>query len=134
MQSAESFPSYTKIVLRNVEVTVRIGLAAWERERPQRLVASVELYTASRDYLRDVTADSIIDYCPIYDRIQSWRSRKHTELIETLVSELLDACFDHPQVVACKVSVTKSEVLDQAEAAGAETFVHRREHERGRNF
>jgi dihydroneopterin aldolase len=59
-------PTYTKIVLKNVEVTARVGLAAWERERPQRLVVNVELFAAPVDYLREVTSESIIDYCPIY--------------------------------------------------------------------
>jgi dihydroneopterin aldolase len=121
-------PSYTKIVLKNVEVTARVGLAAWERERPQRLVVNVELFAAPVDYLREVTSESIIDYCPIYDRIQSWCTRAHTDLIETFVSDLLNACFDCPQAVACKVSVTKPEALDQAEA-GAEAFVHRGDYE-----
>ena len=124
------FPSYTKIVLRKVEVTTSIGLAAWERKRPQRLVVALELYAGSEGYLRDVTSDSIIDYVPIYERIQGWRTRPHTELIETLVSELVRTCFESARVIACQVLVTKSEVLDQAEAAGVETFVHRRDYER----
>jgi dihydroneopterin aldolase len=130
--SHSPFPAYTKLVLRKVEVTTRIGLAAWERERPQRLVVNVELYASSSDYLRTVDANTIIDYCPVYDRIQSWRTRAHTDLIETLVSDLLDACFGHPEVIACKVSVTKPDVFDQAEGAGAETFVQRADYERGR--
>jgi dihydroneopterin aldolase len=124
-------PAYTRIVLQNVEVAVHIGLAPWERQRPQRLRVSMELYAGSRDYLRDVTADSIIDYNPIYNRIQSWQSRPHTELIETLVSDLLSVCFECPQVLACKVSVTKPEVFDRCQAAGAEVFMRRRDYERG---
>jgi hypothetical protein len=81
------------------------------------------------DCLREVTADSIIDYCPIYDHIQIWRARPHTELIETLVSELLEICFRCRQGTACKVSVTKLEVLDQALAVGVETCVNRRDHQ-----
>jgi 7,8-dihydroneopterin aldolase/epimerase/oxygenase len=126
-------PTYTRLILQNVEVTARVGLASWERERPQRLLVNIELYAASRDYLREVTAASIIDYSPIYNRIQSWQSRPHTELIEALVSDLLSACFDCPQVLACKVSVTKPEVFDRCQGAGAEAFMRRRDYERGRD-
>jgi len=132
MYLSTSSPGYTRIVLRNMEVTTRIGLAAWEHERSQRLLVSLELYAGSQNYLRDVTADSMIDYCPIYELIRGWGERTHTDLIETLVSELLEACFAHPQVMACKVSVTKPEVLDRIEAAGAEAFVYRQDYERGR--
>ena len=127
-------PPYTRIVLQNVAVTARVGLASWERERSQRLIVNIELYAGSQDYLSDVTNESIIDYCPIYDRIQNWRTRAHTDLIETLVRDLLSTCFDCPQVAACKVSVAKPEVFDQAQGAGAEVFMHRRDYERGRGF
>ena len=134
MVSTPMPPPYTRIILQNVAVTARVGLASWERERSQRLIVNIELYAGSQDYLGDVTNESIIDYCPIYDRIQNWRTRAHTDLIETLVRDLLSACFDCPQVVACKVSVAKPEVFDQAQAAGAEVFMHRRDYERGRGF
>ena len=123
-------PAYTRLVLRDVEVTVRIGLAPWERQRPQRLLVNIELYAAAQNYLREVTVQSIIDYCPLYERIQRWRTRPHTELVETLVSDLLHACFEIPQVSACKVSVTKPEVFDQAKAAGSEAFMRRADYER----
>jgi 7,8-dihydroneopterin aldolase/epimerase/oxygenase len=122
-------PTYTKVFLKDVEVTARIGLAPWERERPQRIVASVELYARSNEYLKTITAESMIDYSLIYERVQSWRTRAHIDLVETFVSELLAACFEYPQVMACKVSVTKPEVFDQAQAAGAEVFMTRRDYE-----
>jgi 7,8-dihydroneopterin aldolase/epimerase/oxygenase len=124
--------AYTKILLQNVEVTASVGLAAWERVRPQRLVVNLELYAAPENYLREVTRESIIDYSPLYERIQSWSTRPHTELIETFVSELLTACFEFPQVLACKVSVAKPEVFDQAQGAGAEAYMQRRDYERAR--
>jgi dihydroneopterin aldolase len=91
--------AYTKIVLKDVEVSARVGLASWERERPQRLIVNVELYAEPKDYLGYVTPRSIIDYYKLYDRIQSWRVRAHTDLVETLVSDLLDAGFDAGECV-----------------------------------
>lgn len=85
---------YTKIVLRDVEVSARVGLASWERETPQRLVANVELYAEAEDYLGRVQPATIIDYCRLYDLIRSWTVRPHTELLETLVTDLVDACFE----------------------------------------
>jgi dihydroneopterin aldolase len=127
-------PPYTRIILQNVEVTARVGLAPWEQQRSQRLIVNIELYTASQDYLGDVTSDSIIDYCPLYERIQSWQTREHTDLIETLASDLLNACFVCPQVAACKVSVTKPTVFDQARGAGIEVLMDRRDYERSSGF
>lgn len=77
---------YTKIVLRDVEVSARVGLASWERETSQRLVANVEFYAEAEDYLGRVKPATIIDYCRLYDLIRSWTVRPHTELLEKLVT------------------------------------------------
>jgi hypothetical protein len=61
---------HSKIVLRDVQVAARVGLAAWERETPQLLTVTVELYAGVRDYLGHVTPTSIINYCRIYDFIR----------------------------------------------------------------
>jgi 7,8-dihydroneopterin aldolase/epimerase/oxygenase len=120
---------YTKILLRDVQVATRVGLASWERETPQLLTVTVELYSGVRDYLGHVTPSSIINYCRIYDFIQSWTVRPHTELVETLVGDLLDTCFECLDVGACRISVTKPQVLDWAAAAGVEVFITRGEYE-----
>jgi dihydroneopterin aldolase len=120
--------SYIRLVLEDVEVMASIGLAAWERQRAQPLVVNGELYADSVDYLQGLTQDAIIDYCRVYDRIQSWRVRAHTELIETLVLDLLEACFSYQRVCACKVSIVKSQVLNHAHAAGAEAFITRQDY------
>lgn len=120
---------YTKIVLRDVEVSARVGLASWERETPQRLVANVELYAEAEDYLGRVQPATIIDYCRLYDLIRSWTVRPHTELLETLVTDLVDACFECLDVHACRVSVTKPQVLDWALAAGVEVYLTRGDYE-----
>lgn len=120
---------YTKIVLRDVEVSARVGLASWERETPQRLLANVELYAEAEDYLGRVKPATIIDYCRLYDLIRSWTVRPHTELLETLVTDLVDACFECLDVDACRVSVTKPQVLDWALAAGVEVYLTRGDYE-----
>lgn len=124
---------YTRIVLRQVTTAARVGLASWERERPQKLLVNVELYAESHDYLGFVNPASIIDYYPIYSFIQGWRSRPHTELIEDLLVGLLNVCFAPLEVSACRVSVVKTEVLEYAAAAGAEAFMTREEYDRSRH-
>ena len=120
---------YTAIFLRDVAVTARVGLAPWERERAQRLVVDVELCAEPDRYLASATATSIIDYRPVYDRVQRWRTRPHTDVLETLVNDLLDACFEDVHVVACRVLIRKVEALDQAGAAGVETSMTRRDYD-----
>jgi len=121
--------AYTKLVLREVAVSARVGLAPWERERAQRLLVDVELHADPEAYLASVSTRSLIDYRLVYERIQRWQGRAHTEILETLVSDLLDASFEDSQVVACRIWLRKVEALDRASAAGVDVFVTRREYE-----
>lgn len=117
--------AYTKIFLRDISASVRIGLLDWEHEKPQRISVSVELYVQAGDYLKNVTPRSIVDYAPIYELVRGWEARAQTPLIETFVRELQEACFGFESVQACRVSVSKPDVFEHAAAAGVEAFISR---------
>lgn len=120
---------YAKVVLRDVAVTARVGLAPWERERAQRLLVDVELHADPDAYLALASPRALIDYRLLYDRIQRWQSRPHTDILESLVSDLLEACFEDAQVIACRIWLRKVEALDRAGAAGVDAFMTRRDYE-----
>ena len=125
MQITPDSGPYTRIVLREIEVTARIGLASWERQGPQRLLVGLELYASFPDYPPQITTKFPIDYDRIAEYIQSWPTRAQTDLAETLLSDLLDLCLEAPQVAACKVCITAPQVLDHIEACA-----HRRDYQR----
>ena len=117
--------AYTKIFLKDVRVSVLLGLLPQERERTQEIIVNVELFTMQPAYLKDSTAKTIIDYRGVYELVTGWKNRPHTDLIETLVQDLLGACFAYRDVAACKVSVLKPEIFEYAAGAGVEAFVTR---------
>jgi len=63
-----------------------------------------------------------IDYDPIRSAIRAWPSRPHTDLLETLAEELVALCFALEAVQACRVSVEKPDIFNEADAAGVEIF------------
>ncbi len=71
------------------------------------------------------TAQGLIDYDPIRDALKAWPSRPHTDLLETLVDELVGLCFRHPAVQACRVSVLKPDIFNEAAAVGVEVYRRR---------
>jgi dihydroneopterin aldolase len=112
--------SHVRVLLRNVQTEAHVGLHPWERhpERATRLLVNVEMFAAT-------TADTpagFIDYDPIRDAIKAWPTRPHTDLLETLAEELVALCFAVPAVQACRVSVVKPDIFNEAEAAGVEFF------------
>jgi dihydroneopterin aldolase len=67
-----------------------------------------------------------LDYDPIRAAIRAWPGRPHTPLLETLAEELVALCLANPAVAACRVSVAKPDIFNEAAAAGVEIFRTRR--------
>ncbi len=107
--------SYVRAMLRDVQTEAHVGLHPWERhpQRPTRLVVNVEMFAHGAVFL---------DYDPIRAAIRAWPGRPHTELLETLAEEIVAVCFANPLVEACRVSVVKPDIFNEAAAAGIEFY------------
>ncbi len=118
--------SYARIVLRDVQTEARVGLHPWERhpERPARLLVNVEMFAHLEEPAPSGPA-TFIDYDGVRSAIRTWPGRPHTDLLETLVDELVAVCFANPRVEACRVSVMKPDIFNEAAAAGVEVYRRR---------
>lgn len=114
---------YVRMMIRDLVTEVRLGLHPWERhpEKPQRIVVNVELYAAPRSTkYKDVSA--VVDYDYIREALRKWPRRKHTVFIETLLDELVKLCFKDRRVEACRVSIFKPDIYNEAAGAGVEVY------------
>jgi len=114
---------YVRMMIRDLVTEVRLGLHPWERhpEKPQRIVVNVDLYAAPAKR-RAKSAAAIVDYDYIRDTLKSWPRRRHTVYIETLLDELVSLCFRDKRVKACRVSIIKPDVYNEAQGAGVEYY------------
>ena len=111
-----------RAILRDVQTEARVGLHPWEQhaERPTRLIVNVEMLAYSDEAVSDNSP--FIDYDPVRLALKGWPARAHTPLLEGLAEELITLCFSNPRVQACKVSVVKPDVFNEAAGAGIEIF------------
>jgi dihydroneopterin aldolase len=116
--------SYIRAVLRDVVTEAHVGLHPWEQhpQRPTRLIVNVEMFAPLDGPLTAETEGSILDYDPVRETLKSWPSRPHTPLLETLLHDLIGVCFRNPRVSACRVSVMKPDIFNEAGGAGVEIF------------
>lgn len=122
----EQFPgSMVKIILKDMELDVRIGLHDHEKGRSQRVIVGVELYACGKSYLRGATRETIIDYDHIYKAIREWAGKPHVLLIETYIDELMAICFADARVSAARVSLVKPDIFPDVARAGVEVFLMR---------
>jgi dihydroneopterin aldolase len=122
--------SHLRVILRDLVTEAPLGLHPWEQhpERLTRLVVNVEMFALLAGSLRDEHPDGIVDYDHIRDALRSWPSRAHTPLLETLLDEVVTLCFRSKRVVACRVSIVKPDIFNEAAAAGVEVYLLRADH------
>ncbi len=122
--------SCLRAVLRDVETETSLGLHPWEQhpQRLTRLVVNVDMYALLADGLRGETEAALIDYDMVRAALRTWPGRPHTMLIETLLEELVDLCFRNKRVSACRVSIMKPDIFNEAAGAGVEVFMRREDH------
>jgi dihydroneopterin aldolase len=111
-----------EVKLNNVVVECRCGVHPWERhpERPNRLAISITLFAKLNS--RRLAEFGYIDYDPIRNFLKSFAGRPHTDLLETLLDEIVEKCFVDDRVDACRVSVMKLDIFNETEAAGVEVY------------
>ena len=116
--------NYRRIILRNVQVEARVGLHPWEMhpERPTRLIINIEMFVPLKPAREEETAATIVDYDGIRDALRTWPRRPHTPLLETLAEEVVDLCFGDAAVEACRVSIVKPDIFNEAAGAGIEIY------------
>ena len=113
--------SYVRLMIRDLVTEVRLGLHPWERhpEKPQRIVINVEMFASPP---KRAKAAAPIDYDYVREAIRKWPRRKHTVFIETLLEELVKLCFHDKRVEACRVSIFKPDIYNEAAGAGVEVY------------
>ena len=115
-----------------MEVEAHVGLHPWERDRdrPTRLLVNVEMFVPVASRLAAETRDTVVDYDRVHSAVRAWPDRPHTDFLETLAAELVDLAFSFSRVAACRVSVMKPDVFNDAAAAGVEATVFRADYEK----
>ena len=110
------------VKLTNLVVECHCGIHAWERhpERPNRLSISITLFAKLN--CRRIEQFGYIDYDRIRDFLKTLPARPHTDLLETLLDEIVEKCFADERVDACRVSIMKLDIFNEAEAAGVEVY------------
>src|SRR5690348_9282423 len=124
MKIWDASQSHRRIFLRDVQVEAKVGLHPWEMhpERPTRLLVNVEMFVPLDPLPAEENAATIVDYDLIRNALRTWPQRPHTPLLETLVDELAALCLAFPTVAACRVSIMKPDIFNEAEGAGVEVY------------
>lgn len=112
---------HVRVVIADAVVERRCGIHPWEQhpERPNRLRISVEMLARLP---AGPMQDAYIDYDRIRAFLATFPSLPHTDLLETVVDEIVAKCFEDERIAACRVAVLKPDIFNEAAGAGIEVF------------
>lgn len=113
---------YRKIFLREYETKMIIGAHEFEKNEPQRVVISIEIYIKLEDTISE--NDSIIDVFDYDYMVHSIKelTSKPVVLQETLCDGIVKKMLDHPLVCSAKVTTEKPDIYPNCKGVGVEAF------------
>jgi dihydroneopterin aldolase len=104
------------LFLRDHAVSARIGIHAFEREAPQRLILNVSLAIRGDTQADDISQTT--DYDFLRTAAAEILASGHLDLQETVCKRMIAACRARPDVAAALVSTEKPDVYPDAAAVG----------------
>ena len=122
--------SYERVALEDLAVELQVGISDWERtpDKAQRVLITVEMFRHRGEFTGSSLADCI-DYGRVYRHvIERWTpARAHVDLLESLVEELVDVCFQDARVEACRIAIRKPHVYNGRAVPLVEVYRRRTE-------
>jgi len=108
----------TRVFVRNLELSARIGVHRHEQDRDQPIRINLELVVDSR--AEEDRLESVVDYEAVANRVRAIVAESHIKLAETLAERIATACLEDARVVLARVRVEKLHAVTNAESAGVE--------------
>jgi dihydroneopterin aldolase len=101
-----------RLFLRDLKLTVSIGIHDFELKKPQTVIINVDLSLAPSPGQVGDNVANVLDYDSIHDGIVALAASRHFNLQETLVDAILDFCLGHAEVIEARVSSEKPDVYE----------------------
>lgn len=106
------------VVVRDLELTAKIGVYTHERQDSQLIRINLEL-AVDRAPIEDRMEDAV-SYDALVDMVKALIAAGHVNLVETLAERIADACLDDARVESARVRVEKLHAVAEATGVGAE--------------
>ncbi|MBV9462930.1 MAG: dihydroneopterin aldolase [Verrucomicrobiae bacterium] len=95
------------IIIEDLEVTARVGVGARERQRPQRLLITVEMPISLKKAGRSDEIRDTVDYFEVAKTVRRVAAGRPRRLIEKLASDVGREILQHFPLKTVKISIKK---------------------------
>ncbi|MGE5235240.1 MAG: dihydroneopterin aldolase [Acidobacteriota bacterium] len=120
-----------RVFVQGLEIDCVIGVAEWERTRPQRLRLDLEVEADLRDAAASDDVAGAVDYAAVAVLVREVATASPHRLAETLAESVARAILERFSVAsAVRVRVTKPRAVPGTAAVGVEIARYRGENRR----
>ncbi len=101
----------------NINVNMYIGIRDFEYLNKQQVLVSVSAY--GNTPFNPKSIDDCLDYSKICEYVKSWENRPHVDLVETLLADVFEFCFNQDsRILKVDVEIKKPNIIPYAEYVG----------------
>jgi dihydroneopterin aldolase len=113
---------HRKIFLKDMAVSLSIGIHDFEKINKQNVLINVELDINPEVRITEDNIAETVDYDFLRTSILALSKSAHFHLQETFCEKILELCLEHGGVFAAKVSSEKTDVYPDCASVGFEIF------------
>lgn len=113
---------HRKIFLKDMAVSLSIGIHDFEKIKRQNVLINVELDVDPNIRILEDTIAETVDYDFLRTSIMSLSDSAHFHLQETFCEKILELCLGRTGVLAAKVSSEKTDVYPDCASVGFEIY------------
>ncbi len=117
--ATESLRGESRVFVRDLMMTAKIGLHQHERLAGQRIRVNLDLTVADSGPIDD-DYDNVVCYGGLVTGLRRVVGAGHVNLAETLAERIADMCLAERRVLSARVRVEKLDVFPEATSVGVE--------------
>lgn len=119
-------PPLRRVFVRGLELQALIGIYPHERERPQTVRISMDLWVPETPGQPPKTYAEVVCYEQLVNRTRELLAQGHVDLVETLAERLAERCLADHRIRTAEVRVEKLDIFPDAASVGVEIRRSRR--------
>ncbi len=116
-----------KMLAKGISVDMFVGICDFEYLNKQTVVVNVTAW--GKPKFKAESINDCLDYSKVCALVHSWTNRKHVDLVETLLQELIEFVFADQRIEVVDIEVLKPDVIKHTDHVGVGAYITREEFE-----
>lgn len=125
MSSSAAIKKASKILIKDLELMMFIGVFDAEKSEKQRVIVNLEIDVMPNEQWQSDDIKDIVSYVDVIERIQLIAESGHIHLVETFAEQIAETCFSFTAITGAVIRVEKPDIISNTGSVGTELTISR---------